>query len=237
MLYAVILDIVHFRHDDPDLHELGRQLGGTRRLAQSAIKELVAANLLVVHRRGLGKSNVYTLLEPDNPAKPEAIAKPRTRKSDATDRPPEGLPDRPLKGLLDRPLEGLPSMLLKTEELRHTSEPNGSLVAPARRRNVAWDFLVELEGEPLPRHRAGRGAVAADLNLLLERTRPDADDAVRDDELRRRWRALHSEWGEKATGRALVNHWERAGRMAETPSRVTPADMYRQAVDAAREGR
>ncbi len=58
--------------------------------------------------------------------------------------------------------------------------------------------------------------MTSDLRTLLERSLngsgPDAYLA----ELRRRHEALIAEFGEaKATARALVTHWDRAGRMAD----------------------
>lgn len=63
-LYAIILDIVLFRDDEPDLPELGALLGGGEKTARTAIRELVDADLAESKRRGRGLPNAYVLLEP-----------------------------------------------------------------------------------------------------------------------------------------------------------------------------
>ncbi len=87
-----------------------------------------------------------------------------------------------------------------------------------REKDVVWDFVVELQGEPLQRNRAGYGRITSDLRELLTRslngTADDPDACLY--ELRRRHRGLAEEWGDaKATPRALVQHWEPAGKMAD----------------------
>ncbi len=87
-----------------------------------------------------------------------------------------------------------------------------------RSRDVVWDFVVELSGEPLPGRRAGHGRMTSDLRTLLERTLNgrSTDNAACAAELRRRHEALAVEFGDaKATARALVTHWDRAGKMAD----------------------
>ncbi len=99
----------------------------------------------------------------------------------------------------------LPSPTPKEQE----QEP--SLASP-RKRDAVWDFVVTIEGEPLPRHRAGRGRIVSDLRTLL------ADEPPA--ELERRHEALAREWGDtKATARALVQHWHRAGEIANGHAR------------------
>ncbi len=84
--------------------------------------------------------------------------------------------------------------------------------ASPRKRDAVWDFVVTIEGEPLPRHRAGRGRIVSDLRTLLSDEPPD--------ELERRHEALAREWGDsKATARALVQHWHRAGEIANGHAR------------------
>ncbi len=84
--------------------------------------------------------------------------------------------------------------------------------ATPRKRDPVWDFVATIEGEPLPRHRAGRGRIVSDLRTLL------ADEPLA--ELKRRHEALAREWGDsKATARALVQHWHRAGEIANGHAR------------------
>lgn len=105
----------------------------------------------------------------------------------------------------------------------------GKDIAPTASRPVdaVWDFVVEIEGEPLPRYRKARGRIVADLKQLLDEQ--DVGEAVR------RHEALAREWGDaKATARALVTNWDRAGRMADglmrpaqpTDGRITPSQIY-----------
>ncbi len=89
-------------------------------------------------------------------------------------------------------------------------EAGGALAI--RKANPCWDFLVAIKGEPLPKQRSGYGRVAADLRTLLER------EGVSEDwwaaTLRDRLGALALAWGgEKATPRALVEHWQLAANL------------------------
>ncbi len=91
--------------------------------------------------------------------------------------------------------------------------PQAAVEKPSKPRvkDPVWDFVVFLEGEPLPRYRAARGRIVADLHALLVDTPEDRHDT----ELRRRHGALAREWGDsKATARALVQHWHRAAKIA-----------------------
>jgi hypothetical protein len=63
-LYAILLDIVSFQRDEPDLAGLGQLLGGGEKTARAAVRELEGAELLESRRRGRGMPNAYTLLEP-----------------------------------------------------------------------------------------------------------------------------------------------------------------------------
>jgi hypothetical protein len=93
-----------------------------------------------------------------------------------------------------------------------------------------WDFVVELEGEPLASRKPARGRIVKELKQRLNEQ--DIGEA------RRRHDALAREWGDaKATARALVEHWDRAGRMADglmrpaqaqprTDGKLTPSEIY-----------
>lgn len=97
-----------------------------------------------------------------------------------------------------------------------TPPPKPAVSKPSKERkprapDPVWDFVVEIEGEPLPRYRVARGRIVADLHALLADTTSERWDA----EMRRRHGALAREWGDsKATARALVQHWHRAGTIA-----------------------
>lgn len=113
-----------------------------------------------------------------------------------------------------------------------TDKTSTAAASPPRLRvaDPAWDFVVEIDGEPLPRYRAARGRIVADLKQLL-----DEQDVG---EARRRHDALAREWGDaKATTRALVQNWDRAGRMADglmrpaqqqprADGRITASELY-----------
>lgn len=104
----------------------------------------------------------------------------------------------------------------KKQEHSRELLPLGSEIV--RNRDVVWDFVVSLMGEPLPRHRKGHGRIASDLRALLARSLNGnaGDDQAVVSELTRRHSALAGEWGDaKATPRALVQHWEPAGKMAD----------------------
>ncbi len=110
------------------------------------------------------------------------------------------------------------------------SQPSKSVAVS--RQDPVWDFVVELSGEPLPGRKAGHGRVTSDLRTLLERSLNgrSGDNAAVASELRRRHEALAAEFGEaKATARALVNHWDRAGKMADglmrPPRQARPLGM------------
>lgn len=116
-------------------------------------------------------------------------------------------------------------------------EPQPAPAEPtqARPRDPVWDFVTSIEGEPLTRYRTARGRIVADLRALLNGHGPD--------ELHRRHEALAREWGDaKATARALVQHWERAGRIADGTMRpAVPATtnfsadaLYQRALDSER---
>lgn len=113
-------------------------------------------------------------------------------------------------------------------EVEVEGENEGETLTALTRLRVAdpvWDFVTSIEGEPLPRYKAGRGRIVVDLKACLD----GADVA----ELYRRHDALAREWGDaKATARALVQHWTRAGKLADGEMRPAQRDDGRLSVDA-----
>lgn len=74
-LWAIIYDLVHFRDEQPPLPELGSLLGGGKKTAVSAMKELVDLGYVESRRRGLGMTNHYTLLPPSVQKGPEGTSR------------------------------------------------------------------------------------------------------------------------------------------------------------------
>ncbi len=117
----------------------------------------------------------------------------------------------------------------KEQLLTPPKKPAVDTTPKPREKDPVWDFVVELQGEPLQRNRAGYGRITSDLRALLARSLNGnaADPAACVAELRRRHGALAAEWGDaKATARALVQHWEPAGKMADGLMRP-PAEKHR----------
>lgn len=119
------------------------------------------------------------------------------------------------------------SALLGTEETEEQKEQKQEQIPTAPRLkpvDPVWDFVTSIEGEPLDRYRAARGRIVADLKALLGHGPHQ--------ELYRRHDALAREWGDaKATARALVQNWHRAGLIADGQMRAPQRSDGRVSVD------
>lgn len=67
-LYALLLD-AGWRGEEPELPELGAMLGGGKKTAMSAMKELTDTGYVTSKRRGQGKTNAYLIHSPDESQK------------------------------------------------------------------------------------------------------------------------------------------------------------------------
>jgi hypothetical protein len=114
-LYAIVLDLVQYQREEPDMQGLGELIGAGEKAAKAALKQLVDAGLLEVKRRGLGRTNAYFLVDPEPVPSGDVLNRPQggsrndvgeeptragdpsssKKRSDPTGQTPEGEGDQP----------------------------------------------------------------------------------------------------------------------------------------------
>src|SRR5688572_9746171 len=121
-----------------------------------------------------------------------------------------------------------------------SSEPPEAPDAERRPRNVIWDELAALYGEPTTKtEKALRGKVVAEIADALDVGLTAFSAAARADEVRRRHEALEQAWGGRATvtPTALVKHWTFAGQAYQaqevTAEEATPRAKAKRWLDGA----
>lgn len=75
-LYAILIDVVVFKREEPTQQDLGVLLGGGVKLARSTLKELHDAGLLEAFRPGQGHPNYYVVMRPKSTS-PESRQAPK----------------------------------------------------------------------------------------------------------------------------------------------------------------
>jgi len=208
----------------PSARELGERAGVTQRQAQRIISQLVASGELEIAEPGGGRarSNHYRVTVRNYDIRAvENVSETTTSASGLAEEETTTLVSQTTT-LVSRNYD-----MGVVRTIKNRQEPSEELARRAR--DPAFEFVVEVSGEPLPNHRKGYGKIAADLRALLASSlNGDADNAEAClAELRRRHEALIGEFGEaKATARALVGNWHRAGKMADglmrPPNRASP---------------
>lgn len=222
-LYALLMDAL-WREDEPELDELGAQLGGGKKTAQSAIKELVDVGLVTSKRRGQGKTNAYIVHSPDEIQK---VSEGASRRSPAAD--PTTTKD-----------------LVEDAEGENKFSPSGE--GTTRKRNVVFDALAESTGAN-PAASAGQIAKAAKaireaeadaIREACERVlaqNPELDEvpkeridnylAAKIRDRAARYREMRPDW--ELTPTALASHWLRIPtwepRGAGPAGQMTPSEL------------
>lgn len=203
----------------PSIASLAGDTSTSESTVSTALKTLIDAKWLARKSGGgRGRSTRYTALVPETTREPGSLEEETTREP----------------GSLGRETTREPGTTTTKEVNQRLKTPERAIARRAP--NPIWDVLVEIYGEPLARGKAGRGRIVADLRerLVADGFR-EAEPAVA--EIRRRYAALESEWGSRATARSLVEHWRAAGAMAADPKTrgLTPEEIARRAVEL-REG-